>query len=240
MKIRPIFLIFTVIFLSSVILSSCHIGCIEGSGKKVTESRKILNFSKIDAAGNFTINLKQDSTLSLNVTTDDNIMKYVRVEVSGNKLRIHTRKNLCNIQPIIINIGVKNIEEIKASGVTEVNSVGRLNTQNLKLKFAGVSKVKMDLSAADVETEGSGSTELNLTGQAASHKVDISGVGELHALDFVVGKYNINISGSGDSQINVLKSLKTNISGYSSIEYRGNPTEVDTNKSGESKIKKIQ
>jgi predicted short-subunit dehydrogenase-like oxidoreductase (DUF2520 family) len=240
MKIRISFLAIITIVFSSAIISSCHIGCIEGSGKLVTENRKISNFSKIDIAGNFTVNLKQDSSLTLTLTTDDNVMKYIRAEVNGNKLRIYTRKNLCNLQPITVNIGAKNIEEIKASGMTTINSVGRINTQNLKLKLAGVSKIKMDLSAADVETQGSGSTELNLTGQAASHKVDIAGVGELHALDFVVGSYNIKISGSGNSQINVLKSLVTHISGFSSIEYRGNPSEIDTNKAGASQIRKIQ
>ena len=237
MKIRTLV---AFLALSSVILPSCHIGCIEGSGKTVTEDRKISNFSKIDVAGNFTINLKQDSSLSLNVSADDNIMKYVRVEVAGEKLRIYTRKNLCSAQPITVNVGIKNVEEIKGSGMTEINSVGRMNTQNLKLNFAGVTKVNLDLSAADVETEGRGSTELNIKGQAASHKVNIAGVGELHALDFVVGSYNIKINGSGNSQINVLKSLVANSSGVSTIEYRGNPSEVDTHKSGASQVKKIQ
>ena len=240
MKISNSFLAVIAFVLSSAILSSCHMGCIEGSGKTVTENRKITNFSKIDVAGNFTINVKQDSSLSLKVSADDNIMKYIRTEVSGNKLRIYTRKNLCSQQPITVNLGIKSIEEVKAAGVTELTSVGRINTQDLKLKFAGASKINLDLSAADLETVGSGSTELNLTGQAASHKINISGVGELHALNFVVGSYDIHISGSGNSQINVLKSLTTHISGFSSIEYRGNPSEVDTNKSGASQVKKIQ
>ena len=240
MNIRNSFIAVIALPLSLAVLSSCHIGCIEGSGKKVTENRKITSFSKIDIAGDFKINLKQDSSTALSILADENIMKYIRTEVSGNKLRIYTRKNLCSMQPISINLGIKNIEEIKAAGVTELTSAGRINTQNLKLKFAGVSKINLNLSAADVETAGSGSTELSLIGQAASHKINISGVGELHALDFVVGNYNINISGSGNSQINVLKSLVTHISGFSSIEYRGNPSEVDTNKSGASQVKKIE
>jgi len=178
--------------------------------------------------------------LNLNVSADDNVMKYVRTEVSGNKLRIFTRKNLCSKQPISVNVGFKTIEEIKGTGVTDLSSVGRINTQNLKLKFAGVSKINMDLSAADIETEGSGSTELNLTGQAASHKVSISGVGDIHAFDFVVGSYDIKVSGSGKSQINVLKRLATHISGFSTIEYRGNPSDIDNNKSGASQVKKVQ
>lgn len=239
MKMRHSFLA-VITLATSYMLSSCHMGCIEGSGKSITENRKITNFSKIDLAGDFKINLKQDSTSALTITADENVMKYIRTEVSGDKLRIYTRKNLCSQQPISVNLGIKSIDEVKAAGVTELTSIGRINTQNLKLKFAGVSKINLDLSAADVETAGSGSTELNLTGQAASHKINLSGVGEIHALNFVVGNYDINISGSGNSQINVLKSLVTHISGFSSIEYRGNPSEVDTNKSGASQVKKIQ
>lgn len=238
MKIRS--RVIAVIILSAVVLSSCHIGCIEGTGKKVTENRKLGNFKQIDISGEFDINLKQDSSMALSVSADDNIIKYIRTEVSGDKLRVYSRKNICSNQPVTINIGVKSLEEINSAGVTKIASVGRINAGDLKMKFAGVTKVTMDLSAADVETLGSGSTELNLNGQAASHKVNISGVGELHALDFVVGNYDIKISGSGDSQINVLKSLKTHISGYSSIQYRGNPSEIDTHKSGASQIKKIQ
>lgn len=239
MKIRISFLAILTIACCSAILSSCHMGCIKGSGKMANEDRKVTNFSKIDVAGDFKINLKQDTSLSVNVMADDNVMKYIRIEVNGNKLRIYTRKNLCSEQPITVSVGVKSLEEIKGSGMVEINSTGRINAQNLKLNFAGVSKVNMDLNAADVETVGSGSTELNLTGQAAAHKVNISGVGQLHALNFVVGAYDIKSSGEGNCQINVLKSLVTHTSGVSTIEYRGNPSEVDTHKSGASQIRKI-
>ena len=97
----------------------------------------------------------------------------------------------------------------------------------------------MDLSAADVETRASGSTEINLKGQAASHNVHISGVGNLHAFDFVVGNYDIKTSGAGNCQVNVLKSLVTNTTGTSNIEYRGNPSTVDTKKTGASQIRKV-
>lgn len=240
MKIRINFLAVTVLILGALVWSSCHVGCFESSDKTITEDRKISDFSKIDISGEFKVNLKQDHSLTLSVSAADNVMKYIRTEVNGNRLRIYTRKNLCSKLPITVNIGVNNIEEIKAAGMTEIVSVGRINTQNLNMKFTGVSKVNMDLSAADVETTGSGSTELTLKGQAASHKVEISGVGKLNALDFVVSSYDIKTSGSGTSQINVLKSLITNTSGVSSIEYRGNPSEVDTHKSGASQIKKIQ
>lgn len=239
MKNRISFLVIIIAVVSISVLSSCHIGCIKGSGNKVTENRNITRFSKIEVSGAFKINIKQDSSLALTVMADDNLMKYIRTQVNGNKLRIYTRKNFCNDSPIIINVGVGRLEEIEGSGAVELASEGRINVQNLNLHFSGVSKIDLDLSAAEVKTKASGATEISLKGQAASHTVDISGVGKLHALDFVTGIYKIETSGSSKCEINVLKSLVTNTSGVSDIQYRGNPSNVEEHKSGASELKKV-
>jgi hypothetical protein len=240
MKKHLSYLVVIVAVIGLSVLSSCHIGCIKGSGNKITQNRVITPFSKIDISGGFKINIKQDSSTNLTVMADENLMKYIRTQVNGNKLRIYTRKNFCSDGPITINLGVKNLEEIKASGAVALTSEGRINVQNLKLDFSGASKIDLDLSAADVKTDASGATDINLKGQAASHSVNLSGVGKLRAFDFVVGNYKIETSGSGNCQINVLKSLETNTSGVSNIEYRGNPSQVKENKSGASTLKKVQ
>lgn len=236
-RISLLFVIVAVVCTS--VLSSCHIGCIKGSGNEASETRKTGDFSKIDISGGFKITLKQDTSKSLVVTTDENLMKYVRTEVGGGKLRILTRKNICNDAPIAITLNVGAINEIIGSGAVELASEGRINTQNLKLQFSGASKVNMDVSAADVKTETAGAAEIVLKGQAASHNVEISGVGKLQAFDFVVGNYKINTSGSADCEINVLKSLVVNTQGASDIKYRGNPTKVETEKSGAASVKKV-
>ncbi len=222
------------------VVSSCHIGCIKGSGNPIAETRTITPFSKIDISGAFKINIKQDSSLQVTITADDNLLKYIRTQVNGNKLRIYTRKNFCNDSPITVNLGVNKLEEIKSSGAVELATNGRVNVQNLKLDFSGASKIDMELSAADIKTEISGASEISLKGQAASHDINVSGVGKLHAPDFVVGVYKINSSGAADCDINVLKSLKTNTSGSSNITYHGNPSNIQEHKSGSSSLKKVQ
>jgi hypothetical protein len=240
MKNRINILFIAIAAVSLSLLSSCHIGCMKGSGNSVTENRKIAGFSKIDISGGFNINIKQDSSNTVTVTGDDNLLKYIRTEVSGNKLRIYTRKNFCQDAPVAITVGFRQLEEIKGAGAIELTSAGRLNLQNLKLEFSGASKINLDLSAADVATSVKGATTIALAGQAASHNIKASGVAKVQAFDFIVGKYDIKTSGSGNCQINVLKSLKVNTSGVSTIEYRGNPSEVETNKSGSSKVTKVQ
>ena len=240
MKKHLYFLPFLLALFCIVTLPSCHIGCIKGSGKEVNDNRILGSFTKLEISGAFKINLKQDSGHALTVTADDNLMKYIKTEVSGNKLRVYTRKNFCNDNAITLNIPISQLSEVKGSGAVQLTSDGRINTQNFKMELSGVSKVDMDLSAADVETKASGAVEIFLKGQAASHKVEVAGVGKLHAYNFVAGNYNIKTSGSSNCEINVLKTLIVNTSGAADIKYKGNPSSIDSKKAGASKITKVQ
>lgn len=237
-KIYSLFVVLAAV-VSFSSLSSCGFECINGSGHRVSENRKVGDFTRIDVSGGFKVTLKQDSSLAVNITADDNLLKYIKSSVSGGKLRIYSKKNFCNTGELLVTIGVRNLDEIKASGAVDVASDGKINTQDIDLKLSGVSKVTLDLNAKNVRTEGSGAIELYLKGQASSHDVDLRGSGKISALDFVVGNYTIQTSGVSDCEINVLQSLSVNSKGASSIKYRGNPSSVSNHKTGASSIEKI-
>jgi hypothetical protein len=219
-------------------LSSCVFDCVHGSGSQATENRKLTDFSRIDISGGFKVILKQDSSLSLKITADDNLLKYIKTAVNGGKLRIYTRRNICNSGEMTLNIGVRNLEEIKASGGIEVLGDGKITTQDMHFRLSGATKVTMELNAANVTTTGRGSTELNLKGQATSHNIEMSGSSKVNALDFVVGNCDIQTSGVGDSKVNVLHALNINSAGASDVKYRGNPS-VTEHKAGASSVEKI-
>jgi hypothetical protein len=197
------------------------------------------DFTRLDISGSFRIVLKQDSSLNVSITADDNLMKYIHTSSEGDKLRIYSKKNLCGSGEMVINIGVKNLELIKISGGNNLTTDGKLNTKDLHLELNGASKLDMDLNAANVFTEGSGSTDMNLRGQATSHKIEFAGSGKVNALDFVVGSYDIETTGASDCNINVLKDLNVNTTGAADIKYRGNPTSVNTSKTGAATVTKI-
>jgi len=221
------------------VLSSCRFGCVKGSGHQITEQHKMGDFTRLDVSGSFRIVLKQDSSLNVSITADDNLMKYIHTSGEGDKLRIYSKKNLCGSGEMVINIGVKNLELIKISGGNNLTTDGKLNTKDLHLELNGASKLDMDLNAANVFTEGSGSTDMNLRGQATSHKIEFAGSGKVNALDFVVGSYDIETTGASDCNINVLKDLNVNTTGAADIKYRGNPTSVNTSKTGAATVTKI-
>jgi hypothetical protein len=225
---------------SITLLSSCRrFRCVKGTGNVRTETRKMAGFTKIDISGGYKVTLKQDSTESISITTDDNLFKYIETNITGGTLRVHSRRNVCSSGETTIIIGVKNLDKISASGAVEVRSAGRLTVQDLNFDLSGSTKIDMELYAGRVRTDASGSTEVYLKGQAASNEVDLSGSGKVEALDFVVGKYKISTSGASECKINVLNELDVHTSGASDIQYRGNPGKVNNDQSGASSIKKI-
>lgn len=237
-KSYSIALLFVAALLLSV-LSSCRFGCIKGSGHQITEQHKGGDFTRLDISGSFRVVLKQDSSLNVAVTADDNLMKYVHINMDGDRLRIYSKKNLCGSGEMVLNIGVKNLEEIKASGGINLVTEGKLTTKDLRFNLNGASKVDMELNADNVVTEGNGSTEMNLRGQATSHKIEFAGSGKINALDFVVGSYDIETTGASECNINVLKDLNVNTTGAADVKYRGNPSNVNTSKMGAATVTKI-
>lgn len=220
-------------------LSSCNMDCIQGSGHQVTETRKVVDFKKIDISGAFKVYLKQDSSLTVTITADDNIMKHIKTPVRDGELYIKNKRGACNAGETVITIGIHNLDEISTSGSNEVSSNGMLVTKDLAIGMSGDSKITLNLNSANVTTEGSGSSELYLTGQASSHKINFSGNGKLSAFGFIVGDYDIETSGSSDCEINVLHNLHVSTSGSSSIKYKGNPSNVTNDKSGSSELEKV-
>ncbi len=94
--------------------------CVKGSGHMITESHKMGDFKQIDISGGFKVNLKQDSSMAVSITADDNLMKYIRsTSDDDGRLHIYTKKNLCGSGEMVINIGVKNLDKIKSSGAVE-------------------------------------------------------------------------------------------------------------------------
>jgi hypothetical protein len=57
-------------------LSSCMLNCVHGSGKQASEDRKVGDFSKISISGGYRVILKQDSSMAIRITADDNLLKY--------------------------------------------------------------------------------------------------------------------------------------------------------------------
>ncbi len=224
----------------SVLFSACNeFDCVSGSGNQVSQDRKMEAFTKVETSGSIKVILKQGADYGLRIIADDNIQKEIETYVRGNTLIIDLDGSFCDAGPITIYVNSREYEGIDASGAVEILSDGKLNVKDFELDLSGSSKVDIDINAANMKTSSSGASEIFLKGQAGSHELDLSGSSSVEALDFVVGRYRIESSGSSNSRINVLNELNISSSGSSDVEYRGNPSNVKNDESGASSLRKI-
>lgn len=223
-----------------VLLAGCNHKCIEDSGKQVNRTVTVKNYDRIKVEGAIKLVMVQDSSYAISVAADSNIITYVKADVSGSELKLKLdHDDYCGGDSIVVKAGIGELKALELDGAVKVIGEGRIFANDLELSFSGASDVKLELSAAKLTTRIDGVGKIALSGQAGVHDLKINGTGQVNAFDFVVGEYRIDTDGTGKANINVLNELKVKTSGSSEIYYKGNPKKVDEQKSGATKLQKV-
>lgn len=222
------------------LFTGCDTDCIEDSGHHIERNTVVKPFDKISVAGSVILILRQDSSYAVRIATDSNLMKYVKVDVSGSQLSIKVKEEAyCGKDSIVVEAGIGALKELKGDGAIKVSGKERIYAGDLKLIMAGSSEVTMDLSAGNLSTSLDGTGTLKLTGQTGSHTLMVTGIADVEAFGFISGLYKINVTGTAKANINVLNELNINTEGSSEISYKGNPAKVNEKKSGAAVLKKV-
>lgn len=231
---------FSLMLAAAISFAGCSSKCIEDSGNHIVKDMTVTPFDEIEIDGPVKLVLRQDSSFKVDVSADSSIMDKIKTTVSGDKFKVSLDPmTYCGSDSIVIHAGIGALTNIKAAGASKVYSEGPLHVGDIEMKLSGATELNLNLYAGKVKTNSDGAARLTLTGQAGAHELDSKGVLELNAFDFVVAQYDIEIQGTGKSNINVLNDLKVNTSGSSTIYYKGNPKNVSDKKSGTSKLEKV-
>ena len=222
------------------LLSACSLRTNRGSGDLITESRDVRDFDRVSLTGSGEVVITQTGEESLTVETDDNLMQYVRTEVTGGTLNLGIDTDGRSISPtrLRFTLTVKDVDGLKISGSGDITT-GDFDTERLEVEVSGSGDVRIDaLTVENVVVRISGSGDVELAGEATGQDIDISGSGKYRAGDLSSAEAKVTISGSGDATVWVTDSLDVRISGSGSVDYFGNPT-TDLSGSGSGKIKSL-
>ena len=218
----------------------CSSKCVEDSGNHIVKDLTVSPFDEIEIEGPVKLVLRQDSSFKIAVSADSSIVDKIKTTVSGDKFKVSLDPmQYCGADSIVIHAGIGALTKVQAAGASKVYSEGVLHVGDIEMKLSGATELNLNLYAGKVKTNSDGAARLTLSGQAGAHELDSKGVLELNAFDFVVAQYDIDIQGTGKSNINVLNDLKVKSSGSSTIFYKGNPKNVSDKKSGTSKLEKV-
>ncbi len=215
---------------------------IRGNGVVKTATRQVSAFSQVHVSSNIDLYVSQDSTNSVTLETDENLMEYIEVYTEGDELMIRTKKgfNLSSSKSIIAHVSAPLYRQISASGSCDILSEEKIEqTEPLKIELAGSSEVNMDIKSPKITASLAGSGELTLKGETRDLVVDGSGSTEVNSTGLLAENVDVSFSGSGDAEVFASTKLTVSVSGSADVKYKGTP-EVKQSISGSGSVSKME
>ncbi len=181
------------------------LGGITGSGNLITTQESASGFTSVAISGGFRFTIVQSDTYSVNVTTDDNLMQYVRVTQSGNSLSIGFVPGSFLLVTPEVSIAMPDISQLDISGGSTGSTVGFVSLHPFAVNAAAGSIVTSSGNATDITVNASGGSQVDLSNLRASNA-------------------HVNLSGGSRATVNLAGRLDAALSGGSQLYYLGNPT----------------
>lgn len=227
------------LFISLFCFNACHFDMkiIKGDGNVIVEEIDLPAFTSVNVGGNFTVELYQTDNPGIIIETDENLIEYIEVDVTGNQLTVNSEYALKPSEELLVEIYYSDLGTIKSSGTSSIRHEERLKAYELDVDLSGAGSIRLNMDVNELDLNLSGAGMVELEGIANSQVVYLSGAGTLEAKDLQSRYCEIHISGMGNAEVNVLDELNANISGLGNIEYYGNPEEIVQNISGLGKVK---
>jgi len=200
----------------ALLMGGCLNDEVKGSGNAVTEDRNVSGFTELRVQNALTVEVQIGEPQSVTVTGDDNIVKIIETDVSGDQLTVRAEKDYSTKTPLSVAITVPHLTALDVSGASNVTVAG--------------------LNEPELEIEASGASEVTVSGSAGQIDVEASGASRLHLENLAVRQAEVDASGASTIGLQVSDSLTGDASGASTIGYSGSP-QVDVDTSGASSVR---
>lgn len=237
---------FLVIALCSlVIFSSCdfiHGKRVRGSGNVIMQSRNVSDFTGVSISGAMHLYLKQETSSSVKIETDDNLQQYIMITVENGVLRIRPQQNINLVETgkIKVFVSAPVFRSMEATGACNIFSENMLSSgEAIDIDLTGASDARVELKSPKVSADLTGASSLSLKGEAKEFSIDGSGSSNVRCFDLLTEETRIDMSGACDAEVFASVKLDVKASGASDVKYKGNAA-VSQDVSGAGSVKKVQ
>lgn len=240
MKVFKILIPSIIVLLSLQACNKGRIWGIRGKGDNISETRNAGAFIGVDLRCDADVELIRDSTFTIEITGQENILKVLDTKVENGNLIIDYKKRVWRHNKVKIIIHIGNLQSAFISGSGNINIQSEINANTFDLKMSGSGNISTaDVNVQTLTAHISGSGDIKIAGGTIqSEKFSISGSGDINAEYAVTNTSSAKISGSGSIIVNVTENLNVEISGSGDVKYRGNPI-VNSNISGSGRVTHI-
>ena len=134
-------------------------------------------------------------------------------------------------------VSFTSLDEIAASGASDVYVDGVITGDKLTLNLSGASDFKGAIKVGQLSVDQTGASDSHLAGQVGGMAtIRLSGASEVKGYDLIVETCSAHASGASDVQITVNKELEADCSGASGVYYKGSGVLRESHSSGASNV----
>ena len=213
--------------------------------KIITKDYDFRGFDAIDASWVYDIELTQSTRYAVRVEAPDFVEPYLRVEVSGGRLRLGVKSLPVNVQrsmnreEVHVYISMPELSGLQLSGASKLRAKGtfRNRSTGFKLDLSGaVNLTGLQVLARDAEIGCSGASKYNLSGDFDTVEMDLSGASE-GTVNMTAKKYFLGTSGASKLNLDTnAETITVNAAGASTLSLTGKADLLEAEGNGNAKI----
>jgi hypothetical protein len=211
----------------------------EGNGKMAVRTATFTEIQEINLSISADVVLVTDSSGTVKIEGESNIIEAILLEQKGKSLRITSEPCFSANKPITITIPIKTLAGLQINGSGTIKTGNKLVASDLDLKINGSGDLDLDVDAGNVKSEINGSGNVVLKGAAQRHKIEVNGSGNVDAENFPTGNVAITVNGSGDCKVMATTALAIKIRGSGSVYYAGAP-DISSDIKGSGSLQKLK
>ncbi|MEJ7739112.1 MAG: head GIN domain-containing protein [Chitinophagaceae bacterium] len=205
--------------------------------------RSIGSFSAIKISGGIDLYLSKGEKEAMAVSAVDvKFRDQIKTSVDNGVLTIWYGNNVWKMntgnRKLKAYVSFRVLNEIVASGASDVFVEGIIDGDALTLNLSGASDFKGKVEVGRLTIEQSGASDATITGKAGRIQVEASGASDLKGYDLETENCRAKASGASDIKITVTGELHATANGASSIYYKGAGVVKESRSSGASSIGK--
>lgn len=213
----------------AVLLFSCQLNSINGSGNVTTEKRNIEgNFTSIKAEKGLDIVLAQSQETEVTVVADDNLQKHITTKVLNGVLVISSEYNSYrNVRMKKVIVKMPKVDAIKISSGAHFESRNTIRSQELNLEASSGATLNINVAAEKTSCESSSGGNMTIIGKSINLETASSSGSSLNAEKLMANNVIASASSGSNNNVYPLISLNANASSGGSINYHHVPKNLN-------------
>lgn len=215
--------------------------------QEIERKENFTNFNGIAVSSGIDLYLSQSTSEKVMLKGNESVLEKIKVSKDANGvLKFEFKEGSLgnwtwgNDNAVKAYVSFKTLNNLMASGGSDVVSDGQFNLTSLSIKSSGGSDVKLDLIVKDLKVVTSGGSDISLKGRAEKFSLSASGGSDVNAFGLEAGDLIATTSGGSDAELNASKSITIAASGASDVNYKGVATKKSISSTGASDVTRVK